>query len=139
MQQRTIYCELLQRLVVAILLTVYVGVVLVDGLHVFFDHDHDTHQHCSLETEASPCHQKIYHNNIALGCDHPTHLIPKDHDCELCDALFADFYKNHKKFSSKTEIFSVPNYIPSLNGIILKAFFYSVIAPRGPPALTLEC
>ncbi len=136
MQQRPAYYELLRRLTVAVLLTVYVGVVLMDGLHVFFDHHHDAHQHCSLEIEASPCHQKVYHNNITQGCDHQTHLIPRDHNCELCDALFADFYKNHQKDLKQTDVLSVPNYVPSLNGIKINDFFYLLIAPRGPPVRT---
>ena len=135
MQHRSIYTGFFRRLAVVALLTVYVGVILVDGLHVFFDHHHDAHQHCSIELETSPCHQKVYHNNIAQGCDHQTHLISEDQDCELCDALFADFY-HPKKDLEKTDVFSVPSYTPSFNGVKINPFFYPSISPRGPPALS---
>jgi len=132
MQHRPIYTELFRRLAVVTLLTVYVGVVLVDGLHIFFDHHHDEHQHCSVELEASPCHQKVYHKNITQGCDHQTHLTFDDSDCELCDALFADFY-NPKKDLEKTDIFSIPSYTPFFNGVKIISYFYPSISLRGPP------
>ena len=133
MQHRPIHTELLRPLAVVMLLIIYVGVVLVDGLHVFFEHHHDAQQHCSLELETSPCHQKIYHHNIIRGCDHQTHLVSEDQDCELCDALIADFY-NSKKDLEKTDIFSVPVYTPFLYSVKIISFFYPSISLRGPPA-----
>ena len=133
MQHRPIYTEILRRLAVVALLTIYAGMILVDGLHVFFDHHHDAHQHCSTELEASPCHQKVYHNNLTQGCDHQTHLIAQESECELCDALFADFY-TPKKDLEKIDIFSVPTYTSFFNGIKIISFFYPSISLRGPPA-----
>jgi len=133
MNNRRTHTNIFRYITVAMLLGIYIGAVLFDALHVVFDHHHDTHQHCSAEIEASPCHQKIYHNNDAQGCDHKTHLIPERHHCDLCDALFAEFYTT-KKYVEKTTVYSTPSYIPFFKEVKIIPFFYPSISLRGPPS-----
>jgi len=136
MKNRKTHIDVLKCLAVVMLLTIYIGAILFDGLHVIFDyHHHDAHQHCSVEIEASPCHQKIYHNNEVQGCDHKTHLIPERHDCDLCDALFAEF-STAKKEVEKTDVYSTPDYIPFFKDLKFTPFFYPSISLRGPPTLS---
>ena len=135
MNRRQIHTIFFRYLAVALLLTSYTGAVLFDSLHVIFDHPHhDAHQHCSAEIEASPCHQKVYHNNDIQGCDHSTHLIPERHDCELCDALFAKYFET-KKEVGKTSVFNIPDFIPFYKEIKTSSFFFPSISLRGPPQL----
>jgi len=133
MKHHKIHTDIFRWLTVVTLLSIYISAVLFDGLHMIFDHHHhDAHQHCSVEIEASPCHQKVYHNNDVQGCDHKSHLIPERNDCDLCDALFADFYDT-KKEVEKTDVYSTPNHIPSLKEVKITPFFYPSISLRGPP------
>lgn len=133
MNRRQIHTIFFRYLAVALLLTSYTGAVLFDSLHVIFDHHHhDTHQHFSAEIEASPCHQKVYHNNDVQGCDHEAHLIPERHDCDLCDSLFAEF-STSKKEVEKTKIYTTPNYIPCYKEIKIISLSFPSISLRGPP------
>ena len=135
MKNRQIHTTIFRYLTVVMLLSVYASAILFDSLHIVFDHHHDAHQHCSAEIEASPCHQKVYHNNDVQGCDHEAHLIPERHDCDLCDALFAEFY-TAKKDVEKIDVFSTPNHIPFFKEIKVTQFFYPSISLRGPPTLS---
>ena len=119
-------------LTVALLLGIYISAILFDSLHTVFDHHHDADQHCSVEIETSPCHQKVYHHNIVQGCDHDVHLIPERHDCDLCDALFAKFFTT-KKEVKQIFVLTAPDYIPFFNGLKIIPFFYPSISLRGPP------
>ena len=133
MKQNQIHTTIFKYLTVALLLGVYISALLFDSLHAVFDHHHDAHQHCSVELETSPCHQKVYHNNDDVqGCDHSVHLIPERHHCDLCDALFAKFYTT-KKEVEHINVYSTPNHIPFFKDLKITRIFYPSISLRGPP------
>lgn len=53
------------------------------------------HEHVALHTpehEEDPCHRAVYHQDVAEGCAHDTHLNPEEDSCVLCHFIVSNNY-----------------------------------------------
>lgn len=89
MRRRTISRQrpwgILNVLVLVLLVLYLAGTSQFETLHAFV-HGHDQVEAHTAEEEADPCHRLIYHDDVAKGCGHASHLIASDR-CEMCDLV----------------------------------------------------
>jgi len=136
MNQKSTYSKIMRSLAVAMLLGSYLSAFLFSELHSVLSHDHShTHESCSVEAEKDPCHRLIFHNDFQGECEHEGgHFHSPKHECELCDALIAQF-DFPKITTTDIEIFKSESPDITFEEKIIIHFSYPSILLRGPPVM----
>ena len=50
-------------------------------------HNHDHAELHTEEAEANSCHRAIFHGEVSHNCEHKSHLIETESECQLCDVV----------------------------------------------------
>lgn len=137
MNQKSKYHNWWRSLAVATLLLGYCSAFLLNNLHPFLDHEHHhhVHEHCSDEAEKDPCHRFIVHNDHQAKCSHDGHFINTEHQCDLCDAVVAQFNFPRVK-TLDLKIFKSEHSDFTFNEELIFRFSHPNISLRGPPSLS---
>jgi hypothetical protein len=96
-------------------------------------HNHDHAEIHTEEAEADACHRAIFHGEVSHNCEHKSHLVETESECQLCDVVVSRVH-----FASASE--SVLNrYTQYTVNTPASARFFGydftlAFAPRGPPA-----
>ncbi len=135
MNQKSKYYNLFRSSAVALLLVGYVSAFLWNGLHHIFLHDYAAHESCSAKNEKDSCHRFIFHNDNTVKCSHDGHIYAPKHECELCDALVAQYH------FPEVKTFAITFYENETSSLIFEEkiafrFSYPSISLRGPPYLS---
>ena len=134
MSRKSTYTWLRNAASLLLLFGYFLNVISFESFHQAV-HNHD---HAALHTEEAEldaCHRAIFHGDNSHDCEHKSHLVETESECQLCDVVVSRVH-----FASASE--SVLNrYTQYTVNTPASARFFGydftlASAPRGPPTFS---
>ena len=112
----------------------FLNVISFESFHQVV-HNHDHSELHSQEAEADACHRAIFHGEQSHECEHKSHFLETEAECQLCDVVVS-----RPHYSSETVCISESYKQYTVNTPASVRFFgynFSLaFAPRGPPTFS---
>ena len=134
MSRKSTYTWLRNAASLLLLFGYFLNVISFESFHQAV-HNHD---HAALHTEEAEldaCHRAIFHGDNSHDCEHKSHLVETESECQLCDVVVS---RVHFASASESGLNRCTQY--TVNTPASARFFgYDFTlasAPRGPPTFS---
>jgi hypothetical protein len=114
---------------------IYLSADILNNLHGHFVHKKQAEVICTQELEENSCHRTVFHQDKASGCEHGTHFLPSELNCEICALVLHRHVLAKSEVSTQSFSWEIP-FIQFSNPNRIDTTFVVSYLLRGPPPVS---